>query len=209
MTATLHLVGDTGAQPVLWEPAPLHVLHLGCGRKGERVPFVSEPIARVITLDADALLKPDLVCQLGSEPIPLSDSSIDVAVAHHVLEHIGTQGESDEWFFFWEDLYRVLVPDGELRFESPLYNSVWSFADPTHSRALSPQALLYFSQDSYRFPDSAISPYRIRCDFTPAGPFVGVPDGNPEIATVERYSSFRGTLVAKKPLRPYWLDDNA
>lgn len=195
------------------EPAPnaVRVLHLGCGRKGHDVPYITEPIASVVSLDADPFLKPDLVCQLGVDPIPLPDNSIDVAVANHVLEHIGKQGETTEWFAFWEDLYRVLTPGGELRLESPLYDSVWAWADPTHTRALSPQAFLYFSQLSYRQVGSAISPYRIRCDFRPKqvpGQLVwqGYRDPNPEIAEAERVSHFSGSLVAVKPLQPWWED---
>ncbi len=184
----------------------MRVLHLGCGRKGREVPLVTEPIASVTSLDADAFLEPDLVCRLGAEPIPLPDDSVDIAVAEHVLEHIGRQGETGEWFAFWEELYRVLVPDGELRFQSPLYDSVWCWADPTHTRALSPQALVYFSQDSYRSPDSRISPFRIKADFVPARPFKGVPDSNPEVAAREQFSHFNGWLRAKKPLRPWWED---
>jgi SAM-dependent methyltransferase len=188
--------------PVLDPPGAIRVLHLGSGRKGREVPLVSEAKLHVTTLDADAFVRPDLVCELGVQPIPLPDNSIDVAVAVHVLEHIGKQGETPEWFAFWEELYRVLAPDGELRFESPLYDSTWAWADPSHTRALSPQAFVFFSQDSYRVPGSAISPYRIRCDFVPAEPFVGVPDSNPEIAAVEQFSHFRGTLRAVKPFRP-------
>jgi SAM-dependent methyltransferase len=197
MTAPLAIVRD---------PVPLRVLHLGVGRKGQEVPYVTEPIATVITLDADPFLKPDLVCRLGAEPIPLSDNSVDVAVAVHVLEHIGQQGETAEWFQFWEELYRVLVPDGELRFESPLYDSVWCWADPSHVRALSPQALLYFSQDSYRVPTAAISPYRLECNFLPTEKFRGLRDSNAEIAAVEQVSHFRGTLRAVKPLVRWWED---
>lgn len=198
------------ALELLKDDAPaLQVLHLGCGRKGRNVAYVTEPIASVQSLDADPFLKPDLLCRLGQDPIPLPDNSIDVAVAVHVLEHIGHQGETSEWFAFWEDLYRVLKPAGELRFESPMYDSVWCWADPTHTRALSPQALLYFSQDSYRIPNTSISPYRIHCDFEPKAvdghsPFRGLRDSNPEIAEVERVSHFSGIMVAKKPFRGWW-----
>jgi len=186
---------------------PVHVLHLGAGRKGRSVPFVSEPIADVVTLDADDFFQPDLVCRLGIDPISLPDDSIDVAVAVHVLEHIGEQGKTGKWFYFFEELYRVLKPDGELRFESPLYDSVWAWADPSHTRALSPQAFVFFSQDAYRIPGSKISPYRIRCDFVAPEPFLGIADTNPEVAAVEPYSHFRGALRAVKPLRCYWEDE--
>ncbi len=185
----------------------LRVLHLGCGRKGRQVPLVPEPIESVTTLDGDPFLKPDIVCELGVQPIPLPDDSIDVAVANHVLEHIGRQGETYEWFHFWEELYRVLAPNGELRFESPLYDSVWCWADPSHIRALSPQAFVFLSQDSYRVQGSAISPFRVRCDFVPAKVFEGVKDSNPAIAASEQYSHFRGALRAVKPFRGWWMED--
>lgn len=174
-------------------------LILGCGRQTQSGPDI-------VTLDADARLSPDIVCTLGVDPIPLADDSVDGATAIHVLEHIGRQGESAGWFYFWEELYRVLRPGGTLIFESPLYSSVWAWADPTHTRALSPAAFVYMCQDSYRMVPSAISPYRIRCDFEPMRPFEGIVDGNSDVAAVESRSHFRGTLMAKKPLRPWWED---
>jgi SAM-dependent methyltransferase len=185
----------------------MKVLHLGCGRKGRDLSIDSREPAEIITLDADARLAPEIVCTLGRDPIPLPDNSIDLAVAIHVLEHIGRQGETAEWFFFWEELYRVLTPGGRLEFESPLYSSVWAWGDPSHVRVLSPQALVFFSQDSYRLEGSAISPYRIACDFLPLQTFEGMTDTNPQIAAQEQFSHFRGILTAQKPLRPWWLDD--
>lgn len=168
----------------------MRILHLGCGRVGKNLPEYAG--AEIVTLDADARLEPDVVCDLGWQPIPFEPDSFDVAVAIHVLEHIGRQGETAEWFDFWEDLYRVLKPGGLLRFESPLYSSVWAWADPSHTRALSPESFVFFNQDAYRIPGSSISPFRIRCDFEPIGELV-VRDGN-----------FGGALRARKPLRPWW-----
>ena len=176
------------------------VLHLGCGRKKDER-FGHGDDVRIITLDADRENKPDIVCHLGRGTIPLPDNSVDQAIAIHVLEHIGRQGDTVEWFHFWEDLYRVLKPDGELHLLSPLWSSVWCWADPTHTRALSPQAFVFFSQDHYRIPGSAISPYRIHCDFEATQQFEGIPgEVGPEI------EHFAGILRAKKPLRPWWED---
>lgn len=179
------------------------VLHLGSGRKGKNLAI---PDSKVISLDRDGLLEPDLVCHLGREKIDLPDNSVDGALAVHVLEHIGKQGESEEWFFFWEDLYRVLKPGGIVEFEAPLFSSVWAWADPTHCRALSPQSFIFFCQDNYRIPNSAISPYRIACDFVPSDNWQGVPDNDPNLSAIEPISHFRGILTAKKPLIPWWMD---
>ncbi len=184
----------------------MKVLHLGCGRKGRDLPIAAAGPVEIVTLDADARLEPDLVCCLGRDPIPLPDNSVDLAVAVHVLEHIGRQGETADWFFFWEELYRVLTPEGRLEFESPLYTSVWAWADPSHVRVLAPQAFIFFSQDSYRQPGSSISPFRIACDFVPAQPFEGLPDGHPDIRALEPVSHFRGVLLVQKPLRAWWQD---
>lgn len=163
------------------------------------------PFANVIDLDADAHGEPDLLCKLGRDRIDLDDDSVDVAVAIHVLEHIGVQGDTKEWFYFWEELYRVLKPGALLQFESPLYSSLWAWADPSHTRALSPPAFLYFAQDSYRIAGSHISPFRIECDFE-AVRFEVQPDGNPEIREHEPFSHLRGEMRAIKPLRRWWED---
>jgi SAM-dependent methyltransferase len=178
------------------------VLHLGCGRVGRDLP--DYPDARVITLDADYRLDPDLVCVLGCNNIRLAEDSVDVVVAHHVLEHIGKQGETTEWFYFWEELYRVLKPGGLVRFTSPLYSSTWAWADPSHTRALSPESFVFFDQDAYRLPGTSMSPFRIRCDFERIEAVTYLADVNPSVWARERVSHFSGTLRARKPLRPWW-----
>jgi SAM-dependent methyltransferase len=193
----------------------MHILHLGCGRKkldaealfhytGLSLPVEA---ARVTHLDADAALAPDIVCRLGAEPIPLPDNSVDVVVAWHVLEHIGQQGQTAEWFAFWEDLYRVLVPNGWVYGECPYYSSLWAWSDPTHTRAISEHSFLFFAQDSYRIQPSAISPYRIACDFGRLG-LVNMPDGYAVISDTAdpRIQSIRFGLIAIKPLKPWWED---
>lgn len=175
------------------------VLHLGCGRFSH--------LPGLVTVDRDATVDPDVICELGVDRLPFEDDSVEAAVAIHVLEHIGRAGETAGWFQFWEELYRVLRPEGTLTFESPLYSSVWAWADPSHVRALSPQAFAFLDQDSYRLTPSSISPYRIQCDFTPAGSYTGLADAHLPAEQAEAVSHFRGTLKARKPLRPWWASD--
>jgi SAM-dependent methyltransferase len=201
------MVNSAGAKAadrdVPGSPAPLTVLHLGSGRMTLKIE--DQPSARIITLDADGDLNPEVVCKLGVDAIPLPSDSVDIAVAIHVLEHIGRQGETGEWFYFWEELYRVLKPGGMLQFESPLYSSIWAWADPSHSRALSPPAFTFFAQESYRQEGSHISPFRIACDFEPVK-FEVFPDGNESVRENEKVSHFRGELRAIKPLNRWWED---
>lgn len=179
------------------------VLNLGSGRMGRDIEVNLPGPIEMVTLDADSFHNPDYVRVLGKEAIPLPDNSVDYAIAIHVLEHIGKIGDAEEWFFFWEDLYRVLKPDAKLQFESPLFNSTWTWADPTHVRALSPESFIYLAQVSYTVPGSSISCYRIHCDFEPLF-FEGVPDKNPQVTSKEPISHFRGILQAKKPLKRWW-----
>jgi SAM-dependent methyltransferase len=189
------------------------VLHLGCGRRRYSAPELFTYVglhnmpadADVVHLDADDRLEPDVVCELGMDGIPLDDDSVDLAIAWHVLEHVGVQGVTAGWFFFWEELYRVLKPEGWLYAECPYHSSVWAWADPTHTRAMSEHALVFFNQDSYRIPDSMISPYRITCDFVFAG-MNGMPRGWARIKDEQdrQVESIRFALQARKPLKPWW-----
>lgn len=180
----------------------MKVLHLGSGRVGKALgPNWGTDIT---TLDADPRLEPDVVFRLGCPlPMPFADDTFDHIVAKHVLEHIGRQGQTDEWFWFWEELYRITKPNGALYFESPLYSSVWAWADPTHTRALCEESFTFFDQDNYRIPGSSISPYRIRCDWRVQN-FYRLPDVNPHVMRHETNSHLSGVLLARKPLRVWW-----
>lgn len=194
----------------------MRVLHLGCGRKkytgAELAQYVGLQMdgladAEIRHLDADPRLQPDMVCRLGTDRIPVADNSIDLIVAWHVLEHIGQQGQSFDWFYAWEEMYRVLTPEGLLYAESPYYTSIWAWSDPTHTRSLSEHAFLFFMQDAYRVPGSMISPYRIACDFSWIG-IAGMEKGWRVLQDqVEpKHQSIRFMLKAKKPLMPWWKD---
>lgn len=216
-----------------WQPGDLYVdgrdaslpefviLHLGCGRKqrlAQLPPFrmfrpgadgtteeVFPPI-RLINLDGMATTGAHLVCRLGEDAINLPANSVDLIFAAHVLEHIGYQGELGEWFHFWGEAYRVLKPQGRLQFESPYYTSVWCWADPTHTRAISEFVFVYLNHDSYRVPpeQTAIPDYRPPCDFELKVWELVADTTNPQLLQREGRSHMRGTLVARKPFRPYW-----
>lgn len=166
-------------------------LLLGAGRKKEN---------GFTTLDQYKYLNPDIVCQLGVQKIPLQNDSVDYVKAIHVLEHIGKQGETADWFYFWEELYRIMKPNGELYFEAPKWNSVWGFADPSHVRLLSPESLVFFDQDSYRIKDNIISPFRINCDFK----IIEYRDVGKTYYSDNINEFWSGKLMARKPLRTWW-----
>lgn len=193
------------------------ILHLGCGRKTWDAArllryvglTVKDPTAiEILHLDRDARLAPDLVCDLGRDVIPLPDDSVDAIIAWHVFEHVGKQGETAEWFALWEEMYRVLKPNGWIYGEVPHYTSIWAWSDPEHTRALSESSFVFFMQEHYR-NDTAISPYRIRCDFAwnpmpgmARGYLIGRPSDDGRVV------SLRFALRAIKPLRVWWEDSD-
>lgn len=195
------------------------VLHLGCGRKqfpdvGDLFRYVGLDMQQstddqVIHLDRDMGLQPDLVCDLGEDEIPLGDDSVDIVIAWHVLEHVGQTGQADGWFHCWEEIYRVLKPSGLLYGESPYYTGIWAWSDPTHVRPMSEHSFVFFSQDSYRIPQSAISPYRILADFT-WGSMKGLERGYRVITSTmdPRIQNLRFALVAKKPFLAWWAPED-
>ncbi len=156
-----------------------------------------------IDLDGNPTVNPDVLCVLGVDPIPLEDNSVDVALASHVIEHIGEIGKVEGWFYFWQELYRVLKPNGRVQFECPYFSSCWAWADPTHIRAISVETFIYLNQDAYTVGGS-IPDYRPQFDFLLAQHALRADSGNAEIAAREEASFINGTLVARKPLNPYW-----
>lgn len=201
---------------------PLVLLHLGCNRKktpeslglqffrreagSAEMQTFNAPV-KMINLDMNKDVEPDLLCTLGKDRIDLPDDSVDFVVAMHVLEHIGDHaGDVQAWFFFWSELYRVMKPGATIQFECPYHSSVWAWADPTHVRAISEMTFLYLNQDSYRLK-GAIPDYRPLCDFTVAQELQMIPDHtNAEVRAKEAVSFIRGHLQARKPFNPYWED---
>jgi ubiquinone/menaquinone biosynthesis C-methylase UbiE len=53
---------------------------------------------------------PDLICDVGSQPLPYPDGSMAVVVLHHVYEHFGL-GEGHAMI---REIQRVLTPGGRL-----------------------------------------------------------------------------------------------
>ncbi len=193
------------------------ILQLGCGRKktlasiGFRMtdpdgtPYDDLSAVTLVNLDMLPAVEPDVLCELGVDPISLPDNSVDLVIALHVLEHIGRQGEIGPWFYFWQELYRVLKPNGAITFECPYYSSLWAWADPTHTRAISEMSFLYLNQDAYAAPGTAMPDYRPEFDFVQAEALSIIPDHtNPDVRAREPVSFIKGRLLARKPLTRYW-----
>jgi SAM-dependent methyltransferase len=127
-------------------------LLLGCGMNRDRkVQFAGIPDkwTGLVTLDMNPDVDPDVVWDLNRLPLPFPDDHFDAIFAFEVLEHTGQQGD---WKFFlaqFEDLWRILKPDGYLIATVPLWDSKWAWGDPGHTRVINEGSLIFLNQDEY------------------------------------------------------------
>ncbi len=107
------------------------VVDLGCGlkKRGD------------IGIDAHPYPGVDIVCQLGFEPIPLADGSVDKVVAYDFLEHLPVSvhyREGERWrvhrprIFLLREVHRILRRGGVFESFTPNYPHVTWVQDPTH-----------------------------------------------------------------------------
>jgi len=150
-------------------------LLIGCGdRRFKRIaPPGHEEWTGLITLDIDRIHKPDVVWDLNKRPLPFEDNYFDEIHAVEVLEHIGRQGDAQSFFAEFSEYWRILKPEGFLIATVPMWNSIWAFSDPSHTRVISSGTLTFLQQPEYSKPPSVRGPmtdYRsiYKADFEPA-----------------------------------------
>jgi len=102
------------------------------------------------TLDYNADHKPDVVWDLMKLPLPFEDESFDEIHAYEVLEHLGQQGDYKLFFAQFSEFWRLLKPNGHLLATCPSRNSVWAWGDPSHTRIIQLEQLVFLSQEEYR-----------------------------------------------------------
>lgn len=130
-----------------WDNIDFH-LDLGCGRlKKARIGIDRFPDPGVnIVMDLDSLtlygepqdpncdatlFGPSSIYREGKRigRLPFDDCSIESAVSHHFLEHVG-----DGFVRLIDEVHRVLVPGGVFRAITPLFPSRTAVEDPDHRR---------------------------------------------------------------------------
>ena len=123
-------------------------LLLGCGASRERR-LGTGGWTDLVTIDANPAHHPDWVWDLNVKPWPLEDSSFDEVHAYEILEHLGRQGDAASFFADFTEIWRVLVPGGLLYATCPAPGSPWVWGDPSHTRQISPESLVFLSQSEY------------------------------------------------------------
>lgn len=94
-----------------------------------------------VTCDYDPLAEPDYCFNLETDTFPFEDNSVEVVVAHHVLEHLG-----EGYFHCLKELYRVCKHGAIIDVRVPHHRHDYFYDDPTHRRAITVGGLLLFSK---------------------------------------------------------------
>lgn len=153
-------------------------LLIGCGamrdkRMGLAASQEEDPgWQHLITCDINPDHNPDVVVDLRKTPWPWDDNTFDEIHAYEVLEHLGAQGDYEAFFAQFTEIWRILKPDGILCATTPSPGSPWVWADPSHTRAIFPETLIFLSQKEYEAQvgsGSAMSDFRYiyKADFEP------------------------------------------
>jgi len=127
-------------------------LLIGCGLSREkRLTCDGSPNLwdDVTTLDYNADHKPDIYWDLMHLPLPFESNTFDEIHAYEVLEHLGQQGDYKTFFAQFTEFWRILKPNGHLLATCPSRHSPWAFGDPSHTRLIQPESLIFLSQPHY------------------------------------------------------------
>ena len=140
-------------------------LLIGCGSNHTKRLTVdgTQEFSNLTTLDYNKDHKPDIVWDLmNPEILPIDwENEFDEIHAYEVLEHLGQQGDYKLFFRQFSAFWRVLKPGGHLCVTCPSRHSVWALGDPSHSRILQKEMLIFLDQDSYQaVGQTSISDFR-------------------------------------------------
>lgn len=128
---------------------------------------------------------------LQTYPWPFADESVLELYCSHYIEHIPMEyvrveeqvdfdglggrrfvtihelfdsaGAKDALFAFFDECYRILVPDGTLTIVVPSHRNDRAFQDPTHRRFITAQTFAYMNEKWRR--DVRLDHYNVNCNF--------------------------------------------
>lgn len=156
MNAVPQPIIDHPAEPSYWTPARLkQVNHLLLGSGSENTKRISLPDGpkvwmNLIKLDMNPDMNPDVLWDMEHLPLPFPADCFDEIHAYEVLEHTGRQGDFRFFFQQFADFWRILKPGGHLFATVPMWDSPWAWGDPSHTRVIPKEALVFLSQQEYK-----------------------------------------------------------
>lgn len=127
-------------------------LLVGCGNsRDKRITLEGSPLEwkNLTTLDIDPDCKPDVTHDLNVLPYPFDDGTFDEIHAYQVLEHCGRQGDYKFFFAQFYEFWRILKPGGLFCGMVPMWDSAWAWGDPSHTRVIPAQSLVFLSREQY------------------------------------------------------------
>lgn len=129
----------------------LKELLIGCGNRREKRMDLAQSWQwdELVTIDHDPNCGADIVHDLEQTPWPLPENEFDAVHAYCVLEHLGRQGDFRSFFAHFAEIYRVLKPGGHLYAICPSRTHAWAWGDPSHTRLIQPESLVFLSQEQY------------------------------------------------------------
>lgn len=125
------------------------LLGAGNSRVKQLAPPDKKEWTDLVTLDVDSGCNPDVVWDLRHLPLPFDDEAFEEVHAYEILEHIGQQGDWRTFFAQFKEFHRILKPGGMFFATTPMWDSVWAWSDPGHSRIISEGTITFLSQKAY------------------------------------------------------------
>jgi predicted SAM-dependent methyltransferase len=174
-------------------------LLIGCGtdKRKKLTADGTNDFTNVYTLDHCDSHHPDVVWDLTQLPLPFNDDAFDEIHAYEVLEHTGAQGDYKFFFAQFSDFWRILKPTGKLLVTCPSRHSVWAYGDPSHTRVMQKEMLIFLDQEQYHngVGHTAMSDFRniYKADFK----IVAVDEDDDKLMFI---------IEAIKPARTYALE---
>lgn len=169
-------------------------LLIGCGNSRRKKLGLDGPLewTCLTTMDHDPNCGADIVHDLDAVPWPVETDGFDEVHAYEVLEHLGRQGDYRAFFAHFGEIYRILKPGGVLFATVPAWNDVWAWADPSHTRIIAPQTLVFLDRTQYarQIGKTAMTDFR----------WLWAGDFEPIAAEVDD-GCFKFALKAHKPAR--------
>lgn len=126
-------------------------LLIGCGSMRDKRMSCdgTNEFSNLTTLDYNKDHNPDHIWDLTTGTVPFNDNTFDEIHAYEVLEHTGAQGDYKFFFKQFADFWRVLKPNGHFLATCPSRHSAWAYGDPSHTRVLQKEQLIFLDQDEY------------------------------------------------------------